>query len=40
MWARGVQRVPLDETAVASDDPPVDVIALNDALNALARVDS
>ena len=36
---RGVQHVPLDETAVVSDDPSVDFIALDDALNALARVD-
>lgn len=36
---RGVQHVPLDETAVVSDDPLVDFIALDDALNALARVD-
>ena len=36
---RGVQHVPLDETAVVSADPPVDFIALDDALNALARVD-
>jgi RNA polymerase sigma factor (TIGR02999 family) len=36
---RGVQHVPLDETAVVSDDPPVDFVALDDALNALARVD-
>jgi RNA polymerase sigma factor (TIGR02999 family) len=36
---RGVQHVPLDETAVVSDDPPVDLVALDDALNALARVD-
>lgn len=36
---RGVQHIPLDETAVVSDDPPVDFIALDDALNALARVD-
>ena len=36
---RGVQYVPLDETAVVSEDPPVDFVALDDALNALARVD-
>ncbi len=36
---RGVQHIPLDETAVVGDDPPVDFIALDDALNALARVD-
>lgn len=35
----GIQHVPLDETAVVSDDPPVDFVALDDALNALARVD-
>lgn len=36
---RGVHQVPLDETAVVSYDPPVDFVALDDALNALARVD-
>lgn len=36
---RGVQHVPLDETAVVRDDPPIDLVALDDALNALARVD-
>lgn len=36
---RGVLHVPLDETAVVSDDPAVDFVALDDALNALARVD-
>jgi RNA polymerase sigma factor (TIGR02999 family) len=36
---RGVQHVPLDETAVVSNDPPFDFIVLDDALNALARVD-
>ena len=36
---RGMQHVPLDETAVVSEDPPVDFVALDDALNALARVD-
>jgi RNA polymerase sigma-70 factor, ECF subfamily len=37
---RGVQHVPLDETAVVSHDTPVDFVALDDALNALARVDA
>src|SRR5262245_43629855 len=37
---RGVQHVPLDETAVVSDDPPVDLVALDNALNELARVDA
>jgi RNA polymerase sigma factor (TIGR02999 family) len=37
---RGVQHVPLDEAAVVSHDPPVDLIALDDALNELARVDA
>ena len=37
---RGVQHVPLDDTAVVSHDPPVDFVALDDALNALARVDA
>jgi RNA polymerase sigma factor (TIGR02999 family) len=36
---RGVQHIPLDETAVVSDERPVDFIALDDALTALARVD-
>jgi RNA polymerase sigma-70 factor, ECF subfamily len=36
---RGVHHVALDENAVVSDDPPIDFIALDDALNALARVD-
>jgi RNA polymerase sigma factor (TIGR02999 family) len=36
---RGVQHVALDETAVVRDDPPIDFVALDDALNALARVD-
>jgi RNA polymerase sigma factor (TIGR02999 family) len=37
---RGVQHVPLDETAVVSDEPPVNLVALDDALNKLARVDA
>ncbi len=37
---RGVQHVTLDDTAVVSHDPPVDFVALDDALNALARVDA
>jgi RNA polymerase sigma-70 factor, ECF subfamily len=37
---RGVRHVPLDDTAVVSHDPPVDFVALDDALNALARVDA
>src|SRR6188474_293974 len=37
---RGVQHIPLDETAVVSDDPPVDFVALDGALNELARVDA
>jgi RNA polymerase sigma factor (TIGR02999 family) len=36
---RDVQHVPLDDTAVVSNDPPVDFVALDDALNALARLD-
>jgi RNA polymerase sigma-70 factor (ECF subfamily) len=36
---RGVQHIPLDETAVVNDERPVDLVALDDALNALARVD-
>ena len=35
---RSVQHLPLDEIAVVSDDPPVDFIAVDDALNALARL--
>jgi hypothetical protein len=37
---RGIQHVALDETAAVSADRPVDLVALDDALNALARVDS
>jgi RNA polymerase sigma-70 factor (ECF subfamily) len=37
---RGVQHVPLDEGALAGADPGVDLVALDDALNALGRVDS
>ena len=37
---RGLQHVPLDETAVVSADPPVDLIALDDALSALAHLDA
>jgi RNA polymerase sigma factor (TIGR02999 family) len=37
---RGVQHVPLDDTAVVSGDPPTDVVALDDALSALAAVDA
>ena len=37
---RGVQHVPLDDTAVVHRDPPVDLVALDDALNALAAVDA
>lgn len=36
---RGVQHVPLDEAAVVSHELSVDFVALDDALNALARVD-
>ena len=36
---RGVRHVPLDETAVVSEDRSVDFVALDDALNALARLD-
>jgi len=36
---RGVQHVSLDEAVVVSGDPGVDFVALDDALNALARVD-
>jgi RNA polymerase sigma-70 factor, ECF subfamily len=35
----GVQHVPLDEAAVVSRDPGVDLVALDDALTALARID-
>lgn len=36
---RGVQHVSFDETVVVSADPGVDLVALDDALKALARVD-
>ena len=36
---RGVQHVSLDEAVVVSGDPGADLVALDDALNALARVD-
>jgi RNA polymerase sigma factor (TIGR02999 family) len=36
---RGVPHVPLDEATLGSVDPGVDLVALDDALNALARVD-
>jgi RNA polymerase sigma factor (TIGR02999 family) len=36
---RGVQHVSFDEAVVVSADPGVDLVALDDALNALARVD-
>jgi hypothetical protein len=36
---RGVRHVSLDEAAVVAGDPDVDLVALDDALNALARVD-
>jgi RNA polymerase sigma-70 factor (ECF subfamily) len=35
----GVQHVSLDEIAVVVNDPGSDLVALDDALNALARVD-
>ena len=35
----GVRHVPLDEAAFVSRDPGVDLVALDDALTALARVD-
>ena len=37
---RGVQLVPLDDTAVVSGDRPIDLVALDDALSALAAVDA
>ena len=36
---RGVRHVSLDEAVVVGGDPGVDLVALDDALNALARVD-
>jgi len=36
---RGVRHVALDEALVVSGDPGVDLVALDDALNALGRVD-
>jgi RNA polymerase sigma factor (TIGR02999 family) len=35
----GVQHVSLDETAVLGDDRAADLVALDDAMNALARID-
>src|SRR5216684_87636 len=35
----GVRHVPLDEAAVVSGNRPADLVALDDALNALARFD-
>jgi RNA polymerase sigma factor (TIGR02999 family) len=35
----GVEHVSLDEAVVVSEDPGSDLVALDDALNALARVD-
>jgi RNA polymerase sigma factor (TIGR02999 family) len=36
---RGVQHVSLDEAVIVSANPGADLVALDDALNALARVD-
>jgi RNA polymerase sigma-70 factor (ECF subfamily) len=36
----GVQHVSLDEIAVVSDDRPTDLVALDDAMNSLARFDA
>lgn len=36
----GVQRVPLDEAAVVGVDRALDLVALDDAMNALARLDA
>jgi RNA polymerase sigma factor (TIGR02999 family) len=36
---RGVQHVSLDEAVLVGVDPGVDLVALDDALNVLARVD-
>jgi RNA polymerase sigma factor (TIGR02999 family) len=36
---RGVQHVPLDEAVLGGMEPGVDLVALDDALNALSRVD-
>src|ERR1700675_4072341 len=35
----GVQHVSLEETAIVDDDQPADLVALDDAMNALARID-
>jgi RNA polymerase sigma-70 factor, ECF subfamily len=35
----GVQHVSLEETAIVEDDRPADLVALDDAMNALARID-
>jgi DNA-directed RNA polymerase specialized sigma24 family protein len=36
----GVRHVSLDEAVVVGGDPSADLVALDDALNALARVDT
>jgi RNA polymerase sigma factor (TIGR02999 family) len=36
---RGVPHVTLDEAVIVGEDPGADLVALDDALNALARVD-
>jgi RNA polymerase sigma factor (TIGR02999 family) len=36
---RGVRHVPLDDAVAVSGGPDIDFVALDDALNALARVD-
>jgi RNA polymerase sigma factor (TIGR02999 family) len=35
----GIQHVPLEEAAVIGGDRPTDLVALDDAMNALARLD-
>ena len=36
----GVQHVSLDETAMVGDDQTTDIVALDDAMNALAKLDA
>lgn len=36
----GIRRVPLDEALLVADEPDQDLVALDDALNALAEIDA
>ena len=37
---RGVEHLPLEDAAVVTDDTPVDLVGLNDALDALGQLDA